>query len=189
MPVTHFNQVEATKDWKSCGKHKKHLFGIFSRFTGNRWESRNWELKEKFLFFLTSVIFNRLFILYSRLVWPHLTILASTWRESTMTVLSYTRPWRLKLDRWGASLVFHSFAVCQVCLCGRHLFILSFSAGRGLSSAWQCSTRLHTSAGGWDEVPDDSHTLACDGSVLNRTRENPRTFPSPRCKQGLCELW
>lgn len=62
-----------------------------------------------------------------RLAWQHITIQASTSRKSTMTALNYTRPWRLKLDRWGTWLSFHSFEVhgyVHICI----LYCLSLQA-------------------------------------------------------------
>lgn len=61
-----------------------------------------------------TVILHQLFVLCFRLVWRHITIQASTSRKSTMTALSYTRPWRLKPDRWAPRSFLITWAVVSV---------------------------------------------------------------------------
>lgn len=102
-----------------------------------------------------------------------------------MTALNCTRAWRPKLDRWGAFLLFHNSNVLEVCAWVDWSVALSLPAGGGLSPAWQRPHCFYGGSGGWDEVPDDPHALACDAAVLHRTGESQRTFPFAQHWQGL----
>lgn len=72
-----------------------------------------------------------------------------------------------------------------VCVCINISFILFVCVGSGLPPARQCSHCFHTSSSGWDEVSDDTHTLACDRTVPHRTGESPRILPSAQHGQGV----
>lgn len=98
------------------------------------------------------------------------------------------RPWRQKPDRWAPPVISHKVRrVFFVCVWTSLISSLPSFAGRGLPSTWQCSDRVNTRSGGWDEVPDDPHALARDPTVPDRTRESARTLPAHQYRQGLYE--
>lgn len=154
---------------------------VAKKISSCSFKSESVNILSSWMYFLI-IHHGQLCVLYFRRVWQHITIQASTSRKSTTIALNYMRAWRPKLDRYGALLLFNCFNVWS---CDHMWFILSSCEGSRLSSTRQCSNCFNASSSGWDEVPDDPHALACDGTVPHRTGESARTFPSAQHRQGL----